>query len=43
MAAVPHHVVQRGRDRQTMFFADEDYHAYLHGLKEELNRAPYPN
>ncbi len=34
MAAVPHHVVQRGHNRQATFFADEDYYTYLHDLKE---------
>lgn len=34
MAGVPHHVVQRGHNRRATFFADEDYHAYLHHLGE---------
>lgn len=34
MAAVPHHVVQRGHNRKATFFADEDYHAYLHHLRD---------
>lgn len=34
MAAVPHHVVQRGHNREATFFADEDYQAYLHHLSD---------
>jgi putative transposase len=30
----PQHVVQRGHNREACFFADEDYHFYLHWLKE---------
>lgn len=35
VAGVPHHVVQRGHNRQATFFADEDYLAYLHSLREQ--------
>jgi len=29
---VPLHIVQRGHYRQACFFAEEDYHCYLHWL-----------
>lgn len=32
LADVPQHVVQRGINREPCFFADEDYHCYLHWL-----------
>jgi putative transposase len=32
----PLHIVQRGHDRQACFLAEEDYHAYLHWLREAL-------
>ena len=35
----PHHVTQRGNRRQTTFFNDEDYAAYLDLLAEQLARA----
>lgn len=38
VAGVPHHVVQRGHNREATFFADEDYLAYLHSLKEGAQR-----
>lgn len=31
---VPLHIVQRGHNREPCFFAEEDYHAYLHWLKQ---------
>jgi putative transposase len=34
----PHHVTQRGRDRQQVFFSDEDYRDYLRILREETRR-----
>lgn len=33
-AGVPHHVTQRGNRRETVFFTDEDRHAYLDALRE---------
>ena len=33
---VPLHIVQRGHNRETCFFAEEDYYAYLHWLGEAL-------
>ena len=33
---VPLHIVQRGHNRHPCFFAEEDYHAYLHWLGEAL-------
>ena len=32
LAGVPQHVVQRGINREPCFFAEEDYHCYLHWL-----------
>jgi len=34
LADVPQHVVQRGINREPCFFADEDYHFYLHWLQK---------
>ncbi|MBK9160229.1 MAG: transposase [Nitrosomonadales bacterium] len=34
LADVPQHVVQRGINREPCFFAEEDYHCYLHWLKK---------
>jgi putative transposase len=31
---VPHHIIQRGNNRQTCFFTDEDYRSYLDWLRE---------
>jgi putative transposase len=31
---VPQHIVQRGVNREPCFFAEEDYHCYLHWLEE---------
>src|SRR3989338_2672556 len=33
---VPLHIVQRGHNREACFYAEEDYHAYLHWLGEAL-------
>ncbi len=35
---VPLHIVQRGHNREPCFFAEEDYHAYLHWLGEALKK-----
>jgi len=35
----PLHIVQRGHNREACFFAEEDYHAYLRGLKHALAEA----
>ncbi|MEQ1533568.1 MAG: transposase [Sideroxydans sp.] len=35
---VPLHIVQRGHNRQPCFFAEEDYHTYLHWLNEALRK-----
>lgn len=35
---VPLHIVQRGHNRQPCFFAEEDYHTYLHSLSEALHK-----
>lgn len=35
---VPLHIVQRGHNRQPCFFAEEDYHTYLHWLCEALRK-----
>lgn len=34
LPGVPAHVIQRGNDRQPVFFSDEDYRAYLSWLRE---------
>ena len=34
LAGMPQHLVQRGVNRSPCFFAEEDYHCYLHWLKE---------
>ena len=34
LAEVPLHIVQRGINREPCFFAEEDYHCYLHWLEE---------
>jgi len=34
LAGVPQHIVQRKIDRESCFFADEDYFSYLHWLKK---------
>jgi putative transposase len=34
LAGLPQHVVQRGINREPCFFAEEDYHSYLHWLKK---------
>ena len=34
LADIPQHIVQRGINREPCFFAEEDYHCYLHWLQE---------
>ena len=34
IAGVPHHVIQRGNNRQATFFAEEDYGFYLDCLHD---------
>ncbi len=34
----PHHVVQRGNNRQDVFFVDDDRRAYLEFLREHCER-----
>jgi putative transposase len=34
LAEVPQHVVQRGINREPCFYAEEDYHCYLHWLQK---------
>lgn len=34
LAGLPQHVVQRGINREPCFFAEEDYHSYLHWLEK---------
>ena len=44
LANTPHHIVQRGHNRETVFVEREDYHYYLDTLKEwkqELNVKVY--
>lgn len=33
---IPQHIVQRGNNRQTIFFHEDDYHTYLDYLREAL-------
>ncbi len=35
---VPQHIIQRGNNRQAIFFADEDYKFYLDRLKHYANQ-----
>ena len=42
LADLPLHIVQRGHNRDACFFADEDYHAYLHWLGEALKSSGCP-
>lgn len=34
LAGMPQHIVQRGINREPCFFAEEDYHSYLHWLEK---------
>jgi putative transposase len=34
LAGIPQHIVLRGINREPCFFAEEDYHSYLHWLQE---------
>jgi len=36
---LPHHVTQRGNRRETVFFCDEDYQAYLTMLRDAADKA----
>jgi len=38
MPGVPHHVTQRGNNRQDVFFVDDDRRAYLDVLAEQAER-----
>jgi putative transposase len=38
MPDVPHHITQRGNNRQNVFFIDDDKKAFLHYLKEQSAR-----
>jgi putative transposase len=38
MAGIPQHVVQRGNNRQTTFFADDDYRFYLDCVREAAEK-----
>lgn len=38
LAGVPQHVIQRGNNRQPVFFADADYDCYLEYLKEASDK-----
>ena len=35
---VPHHITQRGNDRQQVFYSDEDYSAYLSMLRKQSDK-----
>ena len=34
LAKYPHHIIQRGHNKQVVFAATEDYEYYFHNLKE---------
>src|SRR3990167_7309989 len=34
LADIPQHLVQRGVNREPCFFAEEDYHCYIHWLQK---------
>jgi len=34
VAAYPHHLIQRGHNRQVIFFTEADYHAYVAALRQ---------
>ena len=38
LAGVPHHVTQRGNNRQTVFFTDDDRRVYLELLGQQARR-----
>ena len=38
LAGIPQHVIQRGNNRQTTFYANGDYHFYLNCLREAADR-----
>ena len=35
---IPHHITQRGNNRQDVFFVDDDRHVYLSLLKEHAEK-----
>ncbi len=44
LPGIPAHIVQRGNDRQAVFFADSDYQVYLDWMFEgaQRKRGQYP-
>lgn len=36
LAGIPQHIVQRGINQEACFFAEEDYHCYLHWLMTKV-------
>ena len=38
LAGCPHHVMQRGNNRQDMLFVDDDWEVYLSILAEQSDR-----
>ena len=38
LVGYPQHIVQRGHNRAATFFADDDYHCYLHSLKDSATK-----
>jgi putative transposase len=38
IADMPQHIVQRGNNRQVIFFTDDDYAVYLNKLHEYANK-----
>lgn len=43
LPGIPAHVVQRGQNRSSCFFADDDYQFYHEGLGQGLHRYIEPN
>ena len=38
LVGYPQHIVQRGHNRAASFFGEDDYHCYLHWLKESADK-----
>ncbi|MBW1932822.1 MAG: transposase [Deltaproteobacteria bacterium] len=38
MTGYPHHITQRGNNRQDVFFVNDDRRAYLHHLKHQADK-----
>ena len=38
LVGFPQHIVQRGHNRAATFFGEDDYHCYLHWLKQSADK-----